>query len=105
MANLISSAETLKTREAWKYAELKEVLCSKCVAHEFEFRLGSYVYDLCILDKNMLVEFDGSYHSNHKQRESDKVKDKFGTDNGYKIARVKVPTNAVIPGNLLYSMF
>lgn len=92
--NLWSSAETLKHREDWKYALLKQTLNGR--EFEFEFKLGDYVFDLALLDTKTLVEFDGPYHMEPKQIQADDQKEDFARAAGFTVIRRKVVPSVVI---------
>ncbi len=93
--NLIAStAETLKLREAWKYAPLKEALRGR--PHEFEYPLEGYVFDLALFDVKILVEFDGPYHSWTEQRVVDADKERVANEHGFKVERRRVAQASVI---------
>ena len=93
LRNLISPAEALKRREAWKYVALKESLSGE--RHEFEYEIGSFVFDLVLFDRGIVVEFDGNYHSG-KQLTIDAEKDKIAAENGFSVVRVKTRGVSVI---------
>lgn len=92
--NLLSEAEVLKSREAWKYAALRQHLDGR--PHEFEFELGPYVYDLVLFDTKVIVEFDGRYHEGSQQRGVDADKDAVARAAGYTILRRVVRPSVVI---------
>ncbi len=93
--NLISTQEMMKRREAWKYALLLGALADR--PHEFEFKLGSYIYDLALLDEKVLVEFDGPEHtSDRRTRKQDKEKDSHAAQLGWRVERRKVENATVI---------
>ena len=94
LANLISTAEMLKRREAWKYELLKPLLLGR--DYEFEFQLGDYVFDLALKDTKVLVEFDGHYHSVPAQQEADGVKAATAEAAGFKVIRRFTETARVI---------
>jgi very-short-patch-repair endonuclease len=91
---LISPQETLKRREAWKYAALERVLEGR--KHEFEYKLGKYVFDLALLDTKTLVEFDGPYHRDPKQKQMDADKEKAAGIRGFVVIRRLVKPAVVI---------
>ncbi len=93
-ANLIPAQETLKRREAWKYADMETFL--KGVPHEFEYKLGDQVFDLR-LGESLLVEFDGAGHSSMRESSNDGMKDAMANLAGYKVVRIPVKSAAVIP--------
>jgi very-short-patch-repair endonuclease len=82
--NLCTPADTLKKREAWKYVVLEKHLQSR--PHEFEFQLGKWVFDLALLDTNVLVEFDGIYHRS-SQLKADAEKDAYAKEHGFLVVR------------------
>jgi len=95
--NLLTAAEVLKRREAWKYTACREVLESSDRDYEFEFELCGYVFDLALHDAKVLVEFDGPYHdADNWQRERDKAKDRVAKDAGFVIVRRTVEPMAVV---------
>lgn len=85
VGNLLSPEETLKRREAWKYELLREALGTR--PHEFEYRLGEFIFDLALLDSKVLVEFDGTYHRGTKQLNADKRKDQAAKEAGFVVVR------------------
>jgi very-short-patch-repair endonuclease len=91
--NLLTTAETLKIREAKKYAELEKNLYT--VKHEFEYALNGFVFDLCIPDTRILIEFDGKYHRRIKQKETDAKKDLVAKACGYKLIRIQTDENPI----------
>lgn len=93
--NLLSTQETLKRREGWKYVLLSAVLGGR--PHEFEFKLGAFIYDLALFDSKTLVEFDGPDHV----VSADTKKDKAARQHGWKIERRKVrPAEVIHPSTL-----
>jgi very-short-patch-repair endonuclease len=94
--NLISPAETLKRREAWKYVLMEKILNEAGIKHEFEYEMGPFVFDLAILDKKILVEFDGKSHQTRAQRELDIQKDKMANKKGFIVVRRETPEMAVV---------
>ena len=101
--NLISPEETLRLREMWKYTQLKSFLEFCNEPFEFEFRLGSYIFDLALPDKFIFVEFDGTYHYG-KQSKIDIEKDVFAESEGWKVVRKKVTNNTVIQPDVIFSI-
>jgi len=98
-ANLLPVADLLRRREAWKYVELEESL--KLRDHQFEFELGSYVFDLALFDTKTLVEFDGKDHQNTKQKRLDKEKDSVARALGFKVVRRDVTAVTVISPSII----
>lgn len=99
-----SVQKLLRRREAWKYVRVKEFLDSISEPHEFEVALGNFVFDLALTDRKILVEFDGSYHKNGHQIESDKLKEATATDAGWKLVRVVTGDNCEIPEDSIRSL-
>ena len=99
--NLFSPAETLKRREEWKYAALRETLVAAGRRFEFEFEIGAFVFDLALLDVKVIVEFDGSYHKDPRQREVDCRKDRAARKAGFRVVRRKVKSESVFSPAML----
>jgi len=92
--NLMSVAEALKRREAWKYAALEKHLAGR--RHEFEFELEGRVFDLALLDERVLVEFDGPEHRSDVGVSDDVEKDRVAEAAGYVVVRRSVVPSTVI---------
>lgn len=92
--NLLSAVECLRLREGWKYAALREHLGDRL--YQFEFEIKECVFDLALLDVQVLVEFDGKYHGSAKQRVRDADKDKVAAEAGFKVVRRRVEQSTVI---------
>jgi very-short-patch-repair endonuclease len=101
--NLITTAETLRKREDWKYVKVKNLLTFLGENFEFEYSIPPYVFDLCLLDRKLFIEFDGAYHSG-KQLLIDAAKQKIAEKNGWKILRIKVSTNTIVDPEFLYKI-
>lgn len=100
--NLISASDALKIRERWKYLLLEKALIDLGIPHEFEFLLDGKVFDLALLGKKILVEFDGDYHLYSKdQKEVDILKDELAIRNGWQVVRKVTETNKVVPLTVL----
>jgi very-short-patch-repair endonuclease len=100
-ANLISTAESLKIRESWKYELLRTALESEKRDFEFEYELENFVFDLALHDKKILVEFDGRYHTGEVQLARDEEKNCAARRNGFCIIRRKVINMSVISPEVL----
>lgn len=92
--NRIDPAETLRKREAWKYVLLKKRLRGRKAI--FEYPLGGFVFDLALLDIQVLVEFDGPYHGDAAQQERDEAKEQVAKKHGFKLERRQVKPATVI---------
>ncbi len=103
LGNLIGAnldiSKAMKRREAWKYTELEERL--QGYPHEFECKIGNYIFDLVLSCSMVAVEFDGPDHRNEKQRISDTKKDQAAKALGYTVVRKEVKRAAVIPSCVL----
>jgi len=97
--NLLPLHEVLKRREAWKYVELTKRL--RGYPHEFECKIGSYIFDLVLLAAMIAVEFDGPDHRIEKQRETDAKKEAQAVRLGYTVLHRQVKRASVIPANAL----
>ena len=87
----------LKHREARKYKDVKNLLDSKGIRYEFEHQLNNFIYDLLLVDKDIVIEFDGREH--HYLDESSKEEN--AELYGYKLIRIDVPSNTVIDSSLI----
>jgi len=96
IGNLISPSETLKKREAWKYAALEKFLRERGDHFEFEYNLGEYIFDLAFPTRKILVEFDGPDHHNETQRLLDAEKNRTAQESGFVMVRRSVSPVSVI---------
>lgn len=103
-SNLITVVESLKLRESWKYKKLSTFLDMMEEVHEFEYSLKNAVYDLALIDRKILIEFDAKYHEGSKQAKRDREKDIMANKHGWDIIRISTPSNAVIDPELLYEI-
>jgi len=101
--NFISTSETLKRRENWKYEKIKNLLIFLNEEFEFEYDIPPYIFDLCLKKRKILIELNGSYHCG-KQNFRDDAKQKIAEEQGWKVLRVNVPTNAIIDPGFLYEI-
>jgi hypothetical protein len=100
--NLIVPAEALKRREARKYVEVVMVIGER--PHEFEYELDGVVFDLALLDSRILVEFDGPYHRKKEQILRDEKKNGIAALHGFRVERIEVPSNSVIPAETIVGL-
>lgn len=54
-----------------------------------EYRIGKYSIDFAWPDLNLAIEIDGSQHEYPERKRSDKLKDQFLKENGWKVLRIK----------------
>lgn len=98
-SDIDSISNILKRREAWKYEKLTSFLDFIDEKYEFERIIGHYVYDLVLIDRKMIFEFDGP---NHKYLDTDKDKTDNALQRGYILYRISVKPNTVIDPTVLY---
>lgn len=103
--NIFSAQHSLKHREAWKYVEIKQLLDTLHLEHEFEYIVDEkYIFDLFISKWNLLIEFDGDYHLNAKQEEFDNDKSSCALNHGYELVRISTQNNVVISPASIYDI-
>lgn len=96
-----TAARILKTREAYKYESVDKFLNIHNINHEFEKHLDGKIFDLCLPDKHLCIEFDGPEHNLPKQQLIDKQKDEIAKKHGFKIIRVKCDRNEILKSDVL----
>lgn len=96
----------MESREGHKYANLKEYFESKLVPYEFEFILENKLFDLALPSINTLVEFDGAEHRCHSGEcyENDIIKNQLAEKHNWKLVRIPVQSNKVIPVECIKSL-
>lgn len=94
----------LKTREGWKYEEIKSYLDYANINYEFEYLVDKYVFDLALFDYKIFIEFDSDYHLNSHQQEIDKLKRETATKLGWSVIHIDTDSNAVLPSSLISSI-
>ena len=87
-------ASGLRSREWWKYEKISKQLIEYKVNHQFEYAIENSIFDLAIIDKKILIEFDGPYH---QWLESDSIKTKLAKDYGWELIRIETLANEIIP--------
>ena len=98
------SALALRSREAWKYKKVKKLLVDVGEHCRFEHPVGSYVFDLALLARKVLVEFDAAHHNNGKQQVEDQKKTSAATRRGWTVTRIRTPANEVINPSVLFKL-
>lgn len=90
--------KAMQTREGWKYKNLGRWLTKKGEPHEFEYPLPGtpLLFDLALLERKTLVEFDGPEHSGPKAAARDQSKDRQAEKHGWKVIRIRVLPQAKI---------
>lgn len=75
--------------------QLVEKYCKgKNIEFCFQYKIGSYCYD-CVINKNILIEFDEPHHLKKRQKQIDLIKDEFAINNEYKILRVDLEMDII----------
>lgn len=99
---LKSAQNILAKREAWKYEKIKTFLESFNINHQFEFKIENFIFDLALIDKKILIEFDAKDHHGKTQKITDNKKDLIATSQGWIIYRKEVKPKTIINPELLY---
>lgn len=94
---LLRSARGLKTREAWKYVAVRELLEKRGFSFEFEEPVGPYVVDLILYKEKVIVEFDGPYHETAEVKETDIERNRYLLSRGWRVFRIATKQAEVIP--------
>lgn len=94
-------AAILLSREMWKYERLRNWLNEKNIPHQFERPIGNGVFDLALLDRKLLIEFDGRSHKEAKQKERDAEKDSIAVQNGWSVVRIEVDDGQIFHPSLI----
>jgi len=68
--------------------------------HEFEYVVGNGIFDLALLDKKVLVEFDGDYHMG-AQLDRDEEKMVEAEALGWKVVHIPTPAQSVLQPTVL----
>lgn len=64
------------------------VLFNNNISYEHNKKIGKYFIDFAITDKMIALEIDGKQHQYEDRKKSDKIKDNFLTENGWKVYRI-----------------
>ena len=88
----------MEKREKYKYSEIETFLQNNNIKYDFEFVLENKLYDLALIDKRVLIEFDGKDHECSKGEcfENDKIKDTIALQNNWTLKRIKVKSSEII---------
>lgn len=91
------TAAGLRAREAWRYEEVATFLGSTDESHQFEYPMGGVgIFDLALLDRKVLVEFDGPEHAKNPTAAQDEERDHAASIRGWKVLRMAVEPGQVI---------
>ena len=93
------TANVMRIREGWKYADMAEVLTRLGIAHTFEFPLDPFIHDLALHDSKVIIEFDGPDHE--FMGPADAYRDKQAVAQGWSVHRIHVDPGKVIPASVL----
>lgn len=94
--NLLTTAETLRLREAWKYTEVAALLTSLGLEFQFEYDHPPFVYDLYLPQRRLVVEFDAPNHDYGPVLENDAQKETAAVAAGLRLVRIRTEVNVVI---------
>lgn len=95
------AAASLRSREWWKYEEIKQELISRKLNHQFEYVIERSIYDLALIDMKILIEFDGPYH----QWLDDELKTKLAESYGWKLIRIQTEASQEIAFSKIKYLF
>jgi very-short-patch-repair endonuclease len=96
-----ATAAGLRSREAWKYTSLDKYLKNIGEPFQFEYPIGDAIFDLALIRRKILVEFDSDYHEYSLQQERDLEKDGIADANGWDMERIRVARNMPIHPSVL----
>lgn len=99
----IAAQRMLRSTQYYKYSDINIYLRNIGESYNFEYIIPDthYVYDLCLHDRRVLIEFDGKSHTNKVARLGDLEKELVAEENGYVLERISVDDNLVIPAEVL----
>jgi len=95
-------AASLRKREFWKYKRISYFLNFINEPHEFEYPLGKYIYDLALVKKKILIEFDGKEHRINSAKNNDNAKNLFAHKKQWVIFRIPTSRPGIISPEILY---
>lgn len=111
ISTIVQVANSLRAREYHKYIEIEKYLIEKGIRFQFEFPLTWYdrVFDLCLYDYNIFIEFDERHHKSQRSIEDDIIKDKQATMAGYLVYRIPIdgkciPFNPMLIDDIISSI-
>jgi len=64
------------------------VLMNNNISYQHNKPVGKYFIDFAIVEKKIALEIDGKQHQYENRKKSDEIKDKFLTENGWKVYRI-----------------
>ena len=82
-------AKGLRRREWHKYKDIDKILNTLDIKHQFEYSMQEIgIFDLAIFEQKILIELDGKYHNNLKQKKVDDNKDALAKIVGWDVVRI-----------------
>lgn len=96
-----SVANSLRTREMWKYIEIEALLNKNYLEHQFEYPLERFVFDLALFWDRIFIEFDSNYHFDNNQILIDKEKEQLANSYNWRLVRIQTDYNNVIPSTVI----
>jgi len=94
-------ANTLRNREWWKYEKLYSYLTTLNIPHQFEYPIDNNIHDLALINKKIIIEFDGREHGSKEYLSNDSQRDKKAQDQGWIVYRINVSSAEVIDPALI----
>lgn len=70
----------------------------------FEYVVAGYIFDLALSKRKVLIEFDGLYHEDATIKNSDRKKSKEAEKEGWRVVRIKTPSNEIINPKVLFRL-
>lgn len=87
-SNLTSNAKTLRKNMTEEERKLWYKFLKTLSYHVSRQKvLGNYIVDFYCASSKVIIELDGSQHYEEKGIEADKLRDKYFSDNGFKVLR------------------
>jgi hypothetical protein len=98
LCNKGQSKYSFKSMSERKFSDMLEILniehkvnvhISRGSGHIIPEDRKFFIYDIEIVNKNILIEIDGNYHDSMEVQLNDKLKEEFAIINGYNLFRIK----------------
>ncbi|MFQ5964287.1 MAG: endonuclease domain-containing protein [Candidatus Scalinduaceae bacterium] len=84
MARNLRRRSTKEERFLWRYLRAKQL-------EGLKFRrqqpIGKYIVDFVCFEKRLIIELDGGQHTTEIERKKDCIRDKWFTEQGFKVLR------------------
>lgn len=100
---LLTQADGLRKREAWRYAAVEQYLKNVGEPYRFEFPLiaGHAIFDLALIRRKLFVEFDGPGHEQTRDALRDREKDAAAKKEGWTVVRISTSANLPLHPSVL----